>query len=143
MNSSAIRLPLPTEIDSLVRIWLEGNLQAHSFISSDYWLSHVDYMRDVLPMSEVYVCEIGGVVAGFIGLEGDYIAGLFVDKRYRSQGVGSKLIDYVKQKHGTLTLAVYEKNAEAMKFYCNRGFAETEKCVDANTNEKEILMKWH
>lgn len=85
MRESIIRKPLPTEIEAIIKIWLDGNMQAHPFIQPDYWLNHTDYMRQVLPLSEVYVCEVKGEIAGFIGLDGDYIAGLFVSKQYQSQ----------------------------------------------------------
>ena len=93
MRESIIRKPLPTEIEAIIKIWLDGNMQAHPFIQPDYWLNHTDYMRQVLPLSEVYVCEVKGEIAGFIGLDGDYIAGLFVSKQYQSLGVIEERID--------------------------------------------------
>ena len=95
MRESIIRKPLPTEIEAIIKIWLDGNMQAHPFIQPDYWLNHTDYMRQVLPLSEVYVCEVKGEIAGFIGLDGDYIAGLFVSKQYQSLGVGTTLIEFI------------------------------------------------
>ena len=83
MRESIIRKPLPTEIEAIIKIWLDGNMHAHPFIQPDSWLNHTDYMRQVLPLSEVYVCEVKGEIAGFIGLDGDYIAGLFVSKQYQ------------------------------------------------------------
>lgn len=78
MNEMIIRKPVLSEIETIDKIWLDGNLQAHPFIHSDYWLNHVVYMRQVLPSADVYVCEAEGEIAGFVGLEGNYIAGLFV-----------------------------------------------------------------
>ena len=86
-----------TEIEAVIKMWLDGNIQAHPFNQPDYWLNHIEYMRQVLPMSEVYVCEVEGEISGFIGLDGDYIAGLFVIKAYQSQGVGRRLVEFIKQ----------------------------------------------
>ena len=35
-------------LDSLLAIWLEGNLQAHSFISKNYWLDNQVGVREGL-----------------------------------------------------------------------------------------------
>lgn len=134
---------MPTEIEAIIEIWLDGNMQAHPFIQPDYWLNHTDYMRQVLPLSEVYVCEVKGEIAGFIGLDGDYIAGLFVCKQYQSLGVGTTLIEFIKQQHFTLTLAVYKKNEKVMQFYRKQNFVVIEERIDSNTNEAELLMSWN
>ena len=49
-------------------------------------------MSRLLPRSEVYVYEIDGYVAGFVGVDEGYIQGLFVDKDYRGQGLMQKLL---------------------------------------------------
>ena len=36
----------------LMRIWLEGNRQAHDFISEEYWLSHFDQVGEALSSAE-------------------------------------------------------------------------------------------
>ena len=135
MRESIIRKPLPTEIEAIIKIWLDGNMQAHPFIQPDYWLNHTDYMRQVLPLSEVYVCEVKGEIAGFIGL--------FVSKQYQSLGVGTTLIEFIKQQHFTLTLAVYKKNEKVMQFYRKQNFVVIEERIDSNTNEAELLMSWN
>ena len=134
---------MPTEIEAVIKIWLDGNMQAHPFIQPDYWLNHIGYMRQVLPLSEVYVCEVEGEIAGFIGLDGDHIAGLFVSKQYQSLGVGTTLIEFIKQQHFTLTLAVYKKNEKVMQFYRKQNFVVIEERIDSNTNEAELLMSWN
>ena len=122
MNEMIIRKPVISEIETIVKIWLDGNLQAHPFIHPDYWLSHVGYIRQALPSAEVYVCEAEEEIAGFVGLEGNYIAGLFVRSWYRSKGIGSYLIDFIKERYSSLTLAVYKKNEKAQRFYLRQNF---------------------
>lgn len=143
MKEHIIRTPRPAEIETLIRIWLNENTRVHSFIHPDYWLSHIDYMRQALPHAEVYVCEVNGEIAGFAGIDGNHIAGLFVDENYQSQGIGTSLIDFIKQHHFTTTLAVYKKNGKALQFYSKRGFAVTEERIDTRTGEKELLMRWN
>lgn len=143
MKEHIIRTPRPAEIETLIRIWLNENTRAHSFIHPDYWLSHIDYMRQALPHAEVYVCEVNGEIAGFAGIDDNHIAGLFVDENHQSLGIGTSLIDFIKQHHFTLTLAVYKKNEKALQFYSKRGFAVTEERIDTITGEKELLMRWN
>lgn len=143
MKEHIIRTPRPAEIETLIRIWLNGNTRAHSFIHPDYWLRHINYMRQALPHAEVYVCEVNGEIAGFAGIDGNHIAGLFVDGNYHSQGIGTSLIEFIKQQHFTLTLAVYKKNEKALQFYSKLGFAVTEERIDTRTGEKELLMRWN
>ena len=143
MKEHIIRTPRPAEIETLIRIWLNGNTRTHSFIGPEYWLSHVDYMRHALQQAEVYVCEVNGEIAGFTGIDGNHIAGLFVDENYQSLGIGTSLIEFIKQHHFTLTLAVYKKNKKALQFYSKLGFAVTEERINTRTGEKELLMRWN
>ena len=143
MKEHIIRTPRPAEIETLIRIWLEGNTRTHSFIGPEYWLSHIDYMRHALQQADVYVCEVNGEIAGFAGIDGNRIAGLFVDENYQSQGIGTSLIDFIKQHHFTFTLAVYKKNEKALQFYSKHGFVVTGERIDTRTGEKELLMRWN
>ena len=143
MKEQIIRKPKATEIEVLIRIWLEGNTRTHSFIGPDYWLSHIDYMRHALQQADVHVCEVNGEIAGFAGIDGNHIAGLFVDGNYQSQGIGTSLIEFIKQHHFTLTLAVYKKNEKALQFYRKHGFVVTGERIDTKTDEAELLMRWN
>lgn len=91
-------------MDRVVSIWLDANLQAHSFIPSEYWKNNLEYVREALPLAEVHVYEDAQGVQGFIGLDGDHIEGLFVAKEMRSHGIGKQLMDHVKQGRVALTL---------------------------------------
>lgn len=131
-----------TDIERVIKIWLECNLQAHSFISASYWKSNINYVRKVLPNSEVYVYSNGQTVIAFAGLDGDYIEGIFVVPGYQSKGIGRELIDYLKNLHNRLFLSVYKKNEDAIRFYTREKFSIAEERTDENTREKEYLMCW-
>lgn len=129
------------DLDLVMQIWLEGNLQAHDFIASEYWRQNYDFVKNILPQSTVYVYE-DGQIKGFIGLEDDFIAGIFVRRDFRWQGVGRQLLDFVKEQKHRLQLTVYEKNASAVEFYKQNGFALISDRIDPATDEKEFLMQW-
>ena len=81
-------------------------------------------------------------IRGFIGLEDEYIAGVFVRKEARSKGTGKALLDYVKEIKKKLTLHVYVKNERAVRFYQREGFQILKKMTDDATGEEECLMAW-
>lgn len=94
------------DMETVLQIWLEGNLQAHPFISASYWEGHLDMMREVLPQSEVYVYSQEGKVIAFVGLDQNYIAGIFIQKEWRSQGIGGGCWLFLK-KENRLLCCVY------------------------------------
>lgn len=134
-----IRLFEFRDLDKIMEIWLEGNLQAHAFVGAEYWKKNFESVQSVLPNAEVYVYEEAGEIRGFIGMDADYIAGLFVKKEYRGQGIGRQLIDTVKRKK-RLSLHVYKRNAGAVAFYQAMGFRVKESMTEKETGEKEYLM---
>ena len=46
-----------TDIKRVAEIWLNANLQAHSFISPQYWMGNFGSVKAMLPQAEVYVYE--------------------------------------------------------------------------------------
>ena len=86
------------DLDAVAAIWLDANREAHDFIPAAYWLGHFEEVRTALARAEVWVfeTEARAEISGFIGLLGDYIAGIFVRREARSGGVGRQLLDHVK-----------------------------------------------
>ena len=72
------------DITRVMTIWLESNIDSHDFVNPDYWKDNYNNVMDMIQQAEVYVYESDDIIKGFIGLDGDYIAGIFVDKLYRS-----------------------------------------------------------
>lgn len=123
-------------------LWLEANLDAHGFIPAAYWQGHFPEVREQLAQAEVWVYEEAGRILGFIGLTGDCVAGLFVRREARSQGVGRALLDHGKALRPRLTLRVYRKNPRAEAFYRREGFVEEAASVDGDTGEEEAVLVW-
>lgn len=130
------------DIDGVMQIWLSGNLDAHSFISDEYWKSNYNLVQEQIQQADIFVYEDKGRICGFIGIVEGYIAGIFVDKDYRNHGIGKMLIEYVKQYYDVLTLNVYRKNERAVSFYHRQGFSTISESIDCDTNEVEYKMKW-
>lgn len=131
-----------TDIDEVMDIWLSGNIEAHPFVPEAYWRSNFLFVKEAILKSEVYVAESDNAVVGFIGLQDDFIAGLFIDRNFRSQGIGKQLLDKAKQHHDSLSLLVYADNIRAFAFYEREGFAAARRSLDEETNNYEFLMVW-
>lgn len=133
---------MENDFGEIMNLWLKSNMEAHSFISKDYWLFRFEEVKCMLPQAELFVWREEGKILGFLGLMRDYVAGIFVDGNHRSQKIGKNLLDYVKKNRKVLSLHVYEKNEAALRFYKREGFLICERQVDEETGEKEYLMKW-
>lgn len=131
-----------SDMDTVLRIWKTSNLQAHSFVPSGYWERNVELVRKAMSEAEVWIYESDGRIVGFVGLAGDYIAGIFVEMECRSRGIGHALLDFLKKRHWFLLLHVYEKNSRAIAFYRREGFECRDRHVEEDTGEMEWTMAW-
>lgn len=126
-----------TDINRVMDIWLSTNLEAHPFIDPNYWYQNLLNVQNAIQQAEVY-CSVAAnnQLQGFIGLQENYIAGLFIAKEYQSQHLGTNLLNVVKEKHQQLILDIYLENQRAIKFYQQNGFQIT------NRNNLEAEMTW-
>ena len=132
-----IRVLQEADIDRVAEIWLDSNLKAHHFIPAQYWKSNFGLVKEMLSQSEVYVFEADKMIQGFVGLNDEYIEGIFVSDEMQSCGIGKLLLDYIKDKKVSLRLNVYQKNARAISFYQREGFIIQCEGLDEATGEKE------
>ena len=138
-----IRVLEEKDVDTVAKIWLETNIKTHDFIASNYWKEHYEIIKDMFLQAEVYVYEIEKEIMGFIGLDKEYIEGIFVLDQYQKRGIGKALLNHVKAKKEHLSLNVYQKNLNAILFYLREGFCIQYEDVDKNTGEKEYRMVWN
>ena len=137
-----IRKLQKVDINRVADIWLKTNLKAHFFIPEQYWISNYEFVKEMLPQAEVYVYEDDKMIQGFIGINDEYIEGIFVSDEMQSRGIGKMLLDYIKDKKDRLQLKVYQKNVRAMSFYQREGFTIQSEEMDEFTGEKEYMMNW-
>ena len=135
-----IRKLRKTDLDEVAYIWLHTNKKAHDFIAETYWDEHFEMVEGMLGDAEIYVFEEQGQIKGFVGLDGEYIAGIFVREKEQSLGIGKQLLDFVKSLKGQLKLNVYQKNERAIKFYTREQFEIQDEQTDEATGEAEYLM---
>lgn len=133
-----------SDLNHVMKIWLDTNVKSHSFIAEEYWIGNYDVVKEMLPKAELYVYENdkSNRIEGFIGLTDNYIAGIFVEDGVQSKGIGKQLLDYVKTFKSSLSLNVYQKNERAIRFYQREQFLIHSENTDENTNENEFIMMW-
>lgn len=133
------------DLAAIMQIWLNVNIQAHSFIDQEYWKGNFEQVSTLLPQAEIYVYENNQTaqIEGFVGLSQDYIEGIFVKPESQSNGIGKQLLNYVKAIKNQLRLSVYAMNQRAIQFYRREQFSIQSEHMDQNTKEREYVMIWH
>ena len=130
------------DINDVMQIWKNENIKTHQFISKKYWENNYNYVKEILPNAEIYVYVIEENIVGFIGLDQNYIEGIFIDTNNQCNGIGTSLLNKVKEEKDNLTLSVYKKNLNAISFYKKNGFVIIKESIDERTNEVEYIMSW-
>ena len=131
------------DINTVMQIWKNENIKAHKFILKEYWEGNYNFVKETLPNTEIYVYIIKEKIVGFVGLANNYIEGIFVDTNNQCNGIGTSLLNKVKESRNNLTLNVYKKNINAISFSKKNGFVITSKNIDNNTKEIEYTMTWN
>ena len=117
-----VRPALETDIDTIVEVHL-ASFRGLTFLP----LVHTDeeirrWLRDeMLPSHEVWVAEPDGSVAGFAALKGDLLGHLYVRPDLQRNGVGTALLDVLKQERPRgFHFWVFQRNEAARRFYERR-----------------------
>lgn len=130
------------DINKVANIWLYTNITAHYFIPEQYWKSNFELVKELLLQATVYVYEDNQEIWAFIGLNDEYVEGVFVSDEMQSLGIGKLLLNYAKDKRSKLLLNVYQKNTRAISFYQREGFEVQHEGLDEATGEKDYVMVW-
>ena len=81
----------------------------------------VDEFKNPKLLDKVWIYD-DGIVKGIIHLEGKEIAELYVDYFFWKEGIGSKLVEFAKEKMDAKFVWTLEKNEDAIRFYEAHGF---------------------
>lgn len=121
------RITVPTEelSDELTRVWEEAVRSSHHFLTEDDIRFYRQRMRGMyLPAVDLYVIR-DTHIAAFMGLSDDMVEMLLVLSSEKGKGYGSALLRYALHERHIHKIDVNEDNAEAYRFYLNRGYRVT------------------
>lgn len=132
------------DMNSIMKIWLKGTIEAHKFIPEGYWLKNYTLVKETyVPSSKIFIYEENGQNKGFISIVNDaYVGALFVDVNYQGNGIGTSLIGFAKNNYKKLSLAVYAENQKSLHFYQKSGFTIDNEQINEDSGVKEIIMSW-
>ena len=100
-----------------------------------------DEFNDPELLDKVWVYD-DGIVKGMIHLEGKEIAELYVDYFFWKEGIGSKLVEFAKEKFDAKVVWTLEKNADAIHFYEKHGFKlNGKKQLEEGTPEYIVMLE--
>ncbi len=123
---NTIRPSTPSDAAVLADIWRASVRATHDFLSQEHF-TEIEALvaHHYLPHAPLWVIEVDGSPAGFMGLTGAHVDALFIDPRRRAQGLGRAMIAHAEALEGRLTVDVNEQNPQAVGFYERMGFSRT------------------
>lgn len=127
ISGTHIRPAQPTEHAALVMLWERSVRATHDFLTEAdivfYRPLAAEYFQSAALELWVLTDE-ANVPIGFLGVEGDSIAALFMEPAHRGRGGGRRLVSHAQGlRGGALTVDVNEQNIDARGFYEALGFA--------------------
>ena len=111
-------------IQQLVQVWERSVKATHLFLSAEERKAIRQYVPQALQaVPHLVVAEDeDGNPAGFMGIEGQALAMLFLAPEARGKGLGKQLLQWGIQQYRVCELAVNEQNPLAKGFYEHMGF---------------------
>lgn len=122
-----IRSRIATDNPALLDIWLHAVRATHHFLQPQDIDELLPQVRDLyLPAVDVWVAvDEADRPLGFIGLAESHVEMLFIDPNRHGQGIGTALLDALRETRGLLSVDVNEQNPQAVGFYRHYGFRDT------------------
>ncbi|PBF42163.1 GNAT family N-acetyltransferase [Clostridioides difficile] len=130
-----------TEYDEMLQVWESSVRATHDFLTEKDIESLIPLVEIGLKEVENIVCiKDNDIIKGFIGIDKDKIEMLFIEDKYRGNGIGKKLIKYAIDKYNVRYVDVNEQNKKAVGFYIHLGFKVFDRSeIDGQGNPFPIL----
>ena len=84
-----------------------------------------EYAEGTAALAGTYVYDDGGIVKGFIRIQGEEIVKLFVEPVLQSGGIGAELLRFAAGEKGCTWLWALKYNKRGIAFYERHGFRLT------------------
>lgn len=107
----------------VIEIWCAAVDATHSFLLPEDRVALELLIRDFLPSAPLLLAiDQADQPLAFMLIVDRHMEALFVDPRYRGQGIGALLVRHGLELHPDLTTDVNEQNGQALGFYERLGF---------------------
>jgi len=104
------------------------------------------FVREIVfSRCDVWVAELDGRVAGFLGVGNELVEHLYVLPEHQGAGIGTALLERAKElRPAGFRLWVFQRNTDARAFYEARGLRLVELTDGAGNEEREpdALYEW-
>jgi len=147
---ATIRLAAPTDRDAIIAILFNTfETTWRPQISEAAAQAFIDENRPASYFAErghlFWVCELNGVVAGFVDWHGDFVNALHVRDVHSRTGFGTVLMDkaeaeIAKDGFSQARLETDTFNQISQAFYKKRGFIETDRYPDHEWNSDLVTV---
>ena len=131
------------DIEEIIEIWFQASSLAHPFLDSVFMENEKKNIREVyIPNTKSWVFEEKDRVEGFITMNGNEVAALFVRPEKHRQGIGKLLLNNISRDHNALEVEVFKKNKIGIKFYDQYGFKVIKEHTHQETKYRLLRMKF-
>ena len=136
-----IRIHTESDLDEIINIWYQASSLAHPFLESPF-VEKVkkDMTALYIPNSKTWVYEENNKPIGFISMIDNEIGGLFVLPNHHSKGIGTKLVNFIKELHPVMEVEVFQKNKIGRSFYNKYGFKEIKQYYHTDSNNEVLRL---
>jgi putative acetyltransferase len=128
--------------NQLFTIWEESVIASHHFLkASDF--KEIKKLVLMIDFNEfqVYCIIYKNLIAGFIGIHKSKVEMLFIHPSYFHKGLGSKLLNFAKDKHFINEVDVNEQNQLTVNFYEKHGFKTYERSEKDDQGKLYPILK--
>jgi len=137
-----IRKHTSEDLEQIITIWYQSSIIAHPFLSASFVEKVKSDMTNLyIPDSDTWVYEVDSLIVGFISMLDNEIGGLFVLPNNQLKGIGTKLVDFIKEEHSELEVEVFEKNKIGRAFYNKYGFELIKKYYHEESENEVLRLK--
>lgn len=138
-----IRKHLPKDLDQLMDVWKDASTLAHPFLDDKFVAMVTNAMQtQYMPNSNTWVFEEKEQIIGFISMMENEIGGLFVSTKYHGKGIGTQLVNFIKERFPVLEVEVFEKNKIGRSFYSKYGFHQIDTYFHEPSQEQVLRLKF-
>lgn len=141
----ATRPATPQDVEAVARLFREVRTGCLPYLPDLHSpTEELAFFRDrVFPGCTVWV---GGeaTIDGFCAWRPGWVDHLYIRREQHGQGLGTALLSRAMAAHPRLRLWVFQRNAQALRFYAASGFRVVEHTDGSRNEEREpdALLEW-